>query len=232
MEKNRVSDQTLCSAFSPGGKFYVTGGTDKIVRVYEMSDPPLLVNELTGHTDRILTIQFNNNGQCCFATGSCDGTSIIWRYSSSQWTSIVLVASVDQQLISAASKFDNKTNQVTMICWERLTDSYLATGHTPDCNIRIWNTSNGEMVSLLKGHTNEVFVVECHPKEPRILLTAGHDGQVIIWDMLAAVQLKVFQIEHPDADTLYSDDDLYTTECILQERQGKQPLLRKSTSSK
>ena len=79
MEKNRVSDQTLCSAFSPGksqtpyyqyyraptpgGKFYVTGGTDKIVRVYEMSDPPLLVNELTGHTDRILTIQFNNNGQ-------------------------------------------------------------------------------------------------------------------------------------------------------------------------
>uniref|UniRef100_A0A1X7SVG1 Uncharacterized protein n=1 Tax=Amphimedon queenslandica TaxID=400682 RepID=A0A1X7SVG1_AMPQE len=98
MEKNRVSDQTLCSAFSPGGKFYVTGGTDKIVRVYEMSDPPILVNELTGHTDRILTIQFNNNGQCCFATGSCDGTSIIWRYSSSQWSSIVLVASVDQQL--------------------------------------------------------------------------------------------------------------------------------------
>ena len=47
----------------PGGKFYVTGGTDKIVRVYEMNDTPLLVNELTGHSDRILTIQFNNNGQ-------------------------------------------------------------------------------------------------------------------------------------------------------------------------
>ena len=50
-------------------------------------------------------------------------------------------------------------------------------------------------VSLLQEHSGEVFVLECHPHDSRILLTAGHDGVIIIWDMLAAVRLKKFKIE-------------------------------------
>ena len=45
-------------------------------------------------------------------------------------------------------------------------------------------------MSLLQEHSGEVFVLECHPHDSRILLTAGHDGVIIIWDMLAAVRLK------------------------------------------
>ena len=79
MEKNRMGDQTLCSAFSPGkhterqwrlllklnqqwyltllgGKFFVTGGTDRIIRVYMcIPGPPTLQAELTGHTVSKLT---------------------------------------------------------------------------------------------------------------------------------------------------------------------------------
>lgn len=51
MEKNRVGDQTLCSAYSPGGSFFVTGCSDHIIRVYDTAiDPPQLQVELTGHT--------------------------------------------------------------------------------------------------------------------------------------------------------------------------------------
>lgn len=51
MEKNRVGDQTLCSAYSPGGSFYVTGCSDHIIRVYDTAvDPPQLEVELKGHT--------------------------------------------------------------------------------------------------------------------------------------------------------------------------------------
>ena len=47
-----------------GGKFYVTGGTDRIARVYQcIPDPPILLAELSGHQDRIMTIQFSNTGQ-------------------------------------------------------------------------------------------------------------------------------------------------------------------------
>ena len=40
-----------------------------------------------------------------------------------------------------------------------------------------------------------MFVLECHPHDSRVLLTAGHDGLIMIWDMLAAVELRKFKIE-------------------------------------
>ena len=50
MEKNRMGDQTLCSAFSSGGKYFVTGGTDHLLRVYVcIPGPPVLYTELDGH---------------------------------------------------------------------------------------------------------------------------------------------------------------------------------------
>lgn len=47
----------------------------------------------------------------------------------------------------------------------------------------------------MQAHIGEVFVLESHPSDPRILLSAGHDGLVIFWDMLAGVKLKSFQLE-------------------------------------
>lgn len=45
-----MGDQTLCSAFSAGGKYFVTGGTDHILRVYVcIPGPPVLQAELDGH---------------------------------------------------------------------------------------------------------------------------------------------------------------------------------------
>jgi len=45
-----MGDQTLCSAFSAGGKYFVTGGTDHILRVYLCNpDSPILHAELDGH---------------------------------------------------------------------------------------------------------------------------------------------------------------------------------------
>jgi bromodomain and WD repeat domain-containing protein 1/3 len=194
MEKNRISDQTLCSAFSPGGNFYVTGGTDRIVRVYRINpDSPVVLAELKGHNDRIMTVQFSNAGQCLFATGACDGSAILWQYKSCHWSSIALSVIADDAKLAKP----DKVNHVTMICWER-TDTYLVTAHSPDCHVRVWRVSDGTLVSLLKGHTNEVFVVECHPLESRILMTAGHDGVVIIWDMMNGVKLNEFQLEYED----------------------------------
>ena len=63
MEKNRVGDQTICSAYSPGGSFFVTGCSDHIIRVYDTAiDPPQLQVELTGHT--VSVASYSNTTQC------------------------------------------------------------------------------------------------------------------------------------------------------------------------
>jgi WD40 repeat protein len=59
-ERQRVGDQLLCSAFSPGGSFLVTGGTDHTVRVYRVNPPPSQqIAELHGHTVRLRAINKN-----------------------------------------------------------------------------------------------------------------------------------------------------------------------------
>lgn len=45
----------------------------------------------------------------------------------------------------------------------------------------------------MEGHTDEVYVLESHPKDSRICLSAGHDGQLFIWDIGNGVALNKFK---------------------------------------
>jgi WD40 repeat protein len=51
----------------------------------------------------------------------------------------------------------------------------------------------GELVQVLRGHKDEVFVLEAHPFDTNVLLSAGHDGQIFIWDILAGSPVASFQ---------------------------------------
>ena len=51
---------------------------------------------------------------------------------------------------------------------------------------------------FVKGHTGEVFVLEMHPSDSRVLLTAGHDGLVLLWDMLSGQQLQRVEVKGDD----------------------------------
>lgn len=44
----------------------------------------------------------------------------------------------------------------------------------------------------MRGHTDELYVLESHPKDPHILISAGHDGKLIIWDVKEGISLASF----------------------------------------
>jgi bromodomain and WD repeat domain-containing protein 1/3 len=52
---------------------------------------------------------------------------------------------------------------------------------------------SGVLVQVLRGHKDEVFVLEAHPFDKHVLLSAGHDGQIFIWDILAGSPVASFQ---------------------------------------
>lgn len=43
-----------------------------------------------------------------------------------------------------------------------------------------------------KGHTDEIYVLEPHPINKFIMLSAGHDGNLILWDIVQGTQKKKF----------------------------------------
>lgn len=191
-EKSRPGAQMLCSSFSSGGCFLASGSSDNYVRVYQLyPDGPEKIAELANHADHVDSILYNNGGDR-FLTGSRDGTAMVWNYVQGEWQAKCLDASQrihdDPKLIEdVESKIKLK---VTMICWSK-NDYYIITAGT-DYVLRVWNSFTCKFIHALKGHTDEVYILEAHPIEPNLLLSAGHDGNLILWDIERRRKIKLF----------------------------------------
>uniref|UniRef100_A0A8B9DN17 Bromodomain and WD repeat domain containing 1 n=1 Tax=Anser cygnoides TaxID=8845 RepID=A0A8B9DN17_ANSCY len=181
-EKPRPGVQMLCSSFSVGGMFLATGSTDHVIRMYFFgSETPEKIAELESHADKVDSIQFSNSGDR-FISGSRDGTARIWRFEQAEWRSILL----DIDTCSEEDKFMKP--KVTMIAWNQ-NDNYVVTAVNNHL-LKVWNSSTGQLLHDLVGHADEVFVLETHPFDSRIMLSAGHDGNIFIWDITKGTKTK------------------------------------------
>ncbi|KAL3278873.1 hypothetical protein HHI36_016393 [Cryptolaemus montrouzieri] len=170
----------ISSAFSPGGSFLATGSVDHNVRVYYMKgdEGPQRILESEVHTDRVDSIQWAHSG-IRFLSGSKDGSAVVWYFEDQQWKHIYLHMSA--KLEGSPSTEDIKKLKVTMVAWD-ITDELFVTA-VSDHTLKVWSAHSGQLQSVLTGHTDDCYVLECHPHDRGVMLSAGHDGQVFIWDI-------------------------------------------------
>uniref|UniRef100_A0A4W6D1F9 Bromodomain and WD repeat domain containing 1 n=1 Tax=Lates calcarifer TaxID=8187 RepID=A0A4W6D1F9_LATCA len=183
-ERPRPGVQTVCSSFSPGGIFLATGSTDDVIRIYYLgSGSPEKISELHEHTDKVDSIQFLSLW-FRFVSGSRDGTARIWKlHQRQQWRCILLNMSATLPGAEALSEEESYFKpKVTMVAWDRHDNTVITAVNNH--LLKVWNSYTGQLLHILKGHEAEVFVLEPHPFDPRIILSAGHDGNVFIWDLL------------------------------------------------
>uniref|UniRef100_A0A7N4NRW3 Bromodomain and WD repeat domain containing 3 n=1 Tax=Sarcophilus harrisii TaxID=9305 RepID=A0A7N4NRW3_SARHA len=183
-ERSRPGVQISCSSFSSGGMFIVTGSTDHVIRIYYLgSESPEKIAELESHT-----VRFSNTNHHFDQIGSRDGTAKIWQYQQQEWKKMVL----DMTTKATGHNLPNEDKvsklKVTMVAWDR----YDATVITAVNNflLKVWNSSTGQLLHNLTGHDDEVFVLEAHPFDQRIMLSAGHDGNVFIWDLDRGTKIR------------------------------------------
>uniref|UniRef100_A0AAQ4QE48 Bromodomain and WD repeat domain containing 1 n=1 Tax=Gasterosteus aculeatus aculeatus TaxID=481459 RepID=A0AAQ4QE48_GASAC len=180
-ERPRPGVQTVCSSFSSGGMFLATGSTDDVIRIYYLGGgSPEKISELHEHTDKVDSIQFCHSGER-FVSGSRDGTARIWKlHLRQQWRCILLNMSATLPGDSLSGIYFKP--KVTMVAWDRHDHTVITAVNNH--LLKVWNSYTGQLLHILKGHEAEVFVLEPHPFDPRIILSAGHDGNVFIWDLL------------------------------------------------
>ncbi|XP_055492061.1 PH-interacting protein isoform X1 [Leucoraja erinacea] len=191
-ERPRPGVQMICSSFSAGGMFLATGSTDHIIRVYYFgSGQPEKISELEFHTDKVDSIQFSNTSDSRFVSGSRDGTARIWQFCRQEWRSILLDMAVKPAGYNPQG-LEDKVNKlkVTMVAWDRH-DSTVITA-VNNLTLKVWNSCTGQLIHHLMGHEDEVFVLEPHPFDPRVLFSAGHDGNVIVWDLVRGVKIRSY----------------------------------------
>ncbi|KAL7865002.1 hypothetical protein AOLI_G00164220 [Acnodon oligacanthus] len=191
-ERPRPGVQMICSSFSAGGMFLATGSTDHIIRVYYFGgDQPEKIAELESHTDKVDSIQFSHGGDR-FVSGSRDGTARVWQLQQQDWRSI---------LLDMATKLPGKYNpppledkvtklKVTMVAWDRHDNTVITAAN--NLTLKVWNSYTGSLIHILMGHEDEVFVLEPHPFDPRVLFSAGHDGNAIVWDLARGVKIRSY----------------------------------------
>uniref|UniRef100_A0A674DLG7 Bromodomain and WD repeat domain containing 1 n=1 Tax=Salmo trutta TaxID=8032 RepID=A0A674DLG7_SALTR len=189
-ERPRPGVQMVCSSFSPGGMFLATGSTDDVIRIYYLGGGnPEKISELHEHTVRSLEDK-PSHGSKKFVSGSRDGTARIWRLTQrQQWRSLLL------NMNATLPGSENTTNEesffkpkVTMVAWDRHDNSVITAVNNHI--LKVWNSYTGQLLHILKGHEAEVFVLEPHPSDPRIMLSAGHDGNVFIWDIVRGTKTQ------------------------------------------
>lgn len=185
--------QMICASFSPGGMFLAAGSADHHVRVYIMADDgPKRILEIESHTDTVDSIQWAHSG-LRFVSGSKDGTALLWRFETQQWKYEKL--NMNDRLATCPpienSSIDLKKGlKVTMVSWDR-SDDWVVTA-VNDHSIKVWNAKTTKLHNVLRGHTDELYVLESHPKDPYVLLSAGHDGQLFLWDIYKGEKLASF----------------------------------------
>uniref|UniRef100_A0A8C7D9Y7 Pleckstrin homology domain interacting protein n=1 Tax=Oncorhynchus kisutch TaxID=8019 RepID=A0A8C7D9Y7_ONCKI len=185
-ERSRPGVQMICSSFSAGGMFLATGSTDHIIRVFYFgSGQPQKISELESHTDKVDSIQFSNCSDR-FVSGSRDGTARIWQLHQQEWRSILLDMKYNPPPLE-----DKVTKlKVTMVAWDRHDNTVITAAN--NLTLKVWNSTTGNLIHILMGHEDEVFVLEPHPFDPRILFSAGHDGNAIVWDLARGVKIRSY----------------------------------------
>lgn len=81
---------------------------------------------------------------------------------------------------------------VNMIVWSL--DNRFVLAAIMDCRICVWNAVDGSLVHSLTGHTDSTYVLDVHPFNPRMAMSAGYDGKTIVWDIWEGKPIYTYNI--------------------------------------
>ncbi|KAM7275956.1 hypothetical protein ACFE04_017822 [Oxalis oulophora] len=193
--------------------------------------------------DNIPRIKTSWSGHENIVTCSRDGSAIIWvqrsrrsHVKNGRWTRAYHLKVPPPPLPPQPARggprrrFLPTPRGVNMIIWSL--DNRFVLAAIMDCRICVWNAVDGSLVHSLTGHTESVsfhvdtvaqmtsYVLDVHPFNPRIAMSAGYDGRTIIWDIWEGKPIRTYEIGRfklvdgkfsPDGTSIVLSDDIGQT---------------------
>lgn len=159
---DRIREVPATVAISPDGLHLASAGLTG-AQVWDLATGTLAVS-LSPEDCYAHKLAYSANGKWLIGPGPTAGATSIW---STQAYQLHTELRDEPTLIFAVAFSPN---------------SRLAATGGRDMKLRVWDVTNGRLLKVLAGHTDEIFAIAFHPSEPRIA-SAGRDRMIRIWDL-------------------------------------------------
>jgi WD40 repeat protein len=192
------TDTVLSVAFSPDGKYMVTGSLDKTARLWNIASGAE-VRIFTGHAGSVESVAFSPDGKYVL-TGSADKTAKLWDAA----TGAELHTFSDPTSIVRTSVEMKRSNRSVAFSPD---GKYILTG-SDDGTPKLWDATTGAVLRTFSGHTNIVRSVAFSP-DGKYVLTGGLDDTARLWDATTGAEVRTFELTEWVFSVAFSLDGKY-----------------------
>lgn len=169
---NGHTDAVLSVAFSPDGRFAISGSADRTLLVWNV-DTGELVRRFEGLTDTISSVAVSPDGIYALSA-SFDGTLALWGL-------------VNAELVHL---LEGHTDRVYSVAFSP--DGRFAVSGSADGTLRLWDIASGDLVRVFEGQFDIVSSVAVSP-DGREVLSGSADNSIILWDAQTGRELRQFE---------------------------------------
>jgi WD40 repeat protein len=169
------SQAVLAVAWSPDGKFIVTGGNDQLVILWDAQTGAEL-RHFQGHTALVSSVAFSPDGRQVL-TGSGDNTARLWDVATGK----------------ELRTFEGHSDWVMSVAFSP--DGQQALTGSGDGKARLWDVATGKELCTFEGHSNWVMSVAFSP-DGQQALTGSADKTARLWDVETGQEIR--RLQHAD----------------------------------
>lgn len=148
------------AAYSPDGQLLATAAHDGMVRLWDVKSGRL-IRRMAGHTREVTSVSFSPDGRTLVSAG-VDGTARI-RLTDSGNAPVLL------------------SHVAALHSAEYSPDGTRIVAAAADQLALIWDAATGQLITSLRGHSDEVMAASFSPNG-HLIATAGKDKWVLLWD--------------------------------------------------